>query len=55
MESRSCRAEPWTERRTAMALSNHEQRTLDEIERALRDGDPTFVNTVNSITSGVTG
>ena len=30
-----------------MALSNDEQRTLDEIERALRDDDPTFVSTVN--------
>ena len=29
-----------------MALSNDEQRTLDEIERGLRD-DPTFVNTVS--------
>ena len=30
-----------------MALSNDEQRTLDEIERALRDDDPTFVNAVS--------
>ena len=30
-----------------MALSNHEQRTLDEIERALRDEDPLFVHTVS--------
>ncbi len=30
-----------------MALTNDEQRTLDEIERALRDDDPTFVNAVN--------
>ncbi|HZM66562.1 MAG TPA: DUF3040 domain-containing protein [Nakamurella sp.] len=30
-----------------MALSNHEQRTLDEIERALRDEDPVFVHTVD--------
>ncbi|HEY5115484.1 MAG TPA: DUF3040 domain-containing protein [Mycobacterium sp.] len=29
-----------------MALSNDEQRTLDEIERALRDDDPTFADTV---------
>ena len=29
-----------------MALSNDEQRTLDEIERGLRD-DPTFVNAVS--------
>jgi len=30
-----------------MALSNDEQRTLDEIERALRDDDPTFVTAVS--------
>lgn len=30
-----------------MALTNDEQRTLDEIERALRDDDPTFANAVN--------
>jgi uncharacterized membrane protein HdeD (DUF308 family) len=30
-----------------MALSNDEQRTLDEIERALRDEDPTFVNSAS--------
>ncbi len=30
-----------------MALSKDEQRTLDEIERALRDEDPTFVNTAS--------
>jgi hypothetical protein len=30
-----------------MALSNDEQRTLDQIERALRDDDPTFVNAVS--------
>jgi Protein of unknown function (DUF3040). len=30
-----------------MALSNDEQRTLDEIERALRDEDPVFVNAVS--------
>ena len=30
-----------------MALSNQEQRTLDEIERALREDDPGFVNAVS--------
>ena len=30
-----------------MALSKQEQRTLDEIERALRDEDPDFANAVN--------
>ena len=30
-----------------MALSNDEQHTLDEIERALRDEDPVFVITVD--------
>ena len=30
-----------------MALSNDEQHTLDEIERALRDEDPVFVRTVD--------
>ena len=30
-----------------MALSNDEQHTLDEIERALRDEDPVFVHTVD--------
>lgn len=30
-----------------MALSKDEQRTLDEIERALRDEDPRFATTVN--------
>lgn len=30
-----------------MALSKQEQRTLDEIERALRDEDPGFVNAVS--------
>jgi Protein of unknown function (DUF3040) len=37
----------WTKEGSAMALSNDEQRTLDEIERALRDDDPTFVNAVS--------
>ena len=30
-----------------MALSNDEQHTFDEIERALRDEDPMFVRTVD--------
>ena len=30
-----------------MALSKDEQRTLDEIERALREDDPNFVSAVN--------
>ena len=30
-----------------MALSNDEQHTLDEIERALRDEDPVFVQAVD--------
>jgi hypothetical protein len=30
-----------------MPLSKQEQRTLDEIERALRDDDPRFVNAVS--------
>ena len=30
-----------------MALTNDEQRTLDEIERALREEDPKFAATVN--------
>jgi hypothetical protein len=30
-----------------MALSKDEQRTLDEIERALRDDDPKFVSAVD--------
>ena len=30
-----------------MALSKQEQRTLDEIERALRVEDPGFVNAIN--------
>jgi len=38
----------WNERRNpVMALSNDEQHTLDEIERALRDEDPVFVQAVD--------
>ena len=35
------------EKEPAMALSNDEQRTLDEIERSLRDEDPVFVQAVD--------
>ena len=37
----------WMKGVSAMALSNDEQRTLDEIECALRDDDPMFVNAVS--------
>ena len=35
------------EKEPAMALSNDEQHTLDEIERGLRDEDPVFVHAVD--------
>ena len=35
------------EKEPVMALSNDEQHTLDEIERALRDEDPVFVQAVD--------
>jgi len=38
-----------------MALSNEEQRTLDEIERALRDDNPKYVNAVSVDHPGATG
>jgi hypothetical protein len=41
------RDRPETKEGSAMALSNDEQRTLDEIECALRDDDPAFVYAVS--------